>query len=173
MSLSKNVMNMKFMQRASVSTETNEDAKESTKTIRDDSEWSLPNNPLIRSSLKRTVQVKSIGYGSINMVQQNDDENDEDEEEEGGKNRTKEDKKTNEKQEKRNLTDEVNEIKRKKKIAEDKAKAFLRSVEQGTRKRKSKETEEEKKKKRRRGGDERRGGGDDERRGRGTKGKNI
>lgn len=69
MSLSKNVMNMKFMQTSLK----RQEVKEETRKIKDDSEWTLPNHALIRQSLKPTVLVKSVGYGSIAMAKQEDD----------------------------------------------------------------------------------------------------
>lgn len=65
MGLSKNVMNLKFMQR----TLGQSDPKEEKKKLNDTSEWSLPNRGAIRNSLKPAVLIKYVGYGSIAMVE--------------------------------------------------------------------------------------------------------
>lgn len=98
-------MNMKFMQKSLK----RQEIKEEIRKIKDDSEWALPNHALIRQSLKPTLLVKSVGYGSIAMAKLED-----------------------EKQEKM----ETNENRF---TVESDAQKFLRSIEKGKKKRKKDE----------------------------------
>lgn len=115
MSLSKNVMNMKFMQKALDRKEKTEEVKK----LKDSSEWSLPTTHLIRKSLKPAVKVTTIGYGSINMVQEESEEKPE------------------------------QEVQKPEKVVskEEEASAFLKSIEKNQKKRKNGEGGEKNKKK--------------------------
>lgn len=75
MSLSKNVMNMKFMQKSLNRTE----PKEKVSKVKDTSEWSLPNTSNFRNLLKPTILVKSVGYGSIAQMESAEQEQSEEE----------------------------------------------------------------------------------------------
>lgn len=60
---------MKFMQKSL----NRQEKKDEIRKIKDESEWALPDYVLIRQSLKPTVLIKSVGYGSIAMAKQDDE----------------------------------------------------------------------------------------------------
>lgn len=86
MGLSKNVMNMKFMQKSLARIE----KKEEVRNFKDDSEWFLPNSRSFRTPLKLALQVQSVGYGSIAILENGDSKGKEKEEAAEAKGQTKE-----------------------------------------------------------------------------------
>ncbi|KAM9904285.1 hypothetical protein OXX79_002848 [Metschnikowia pulcherrima] len=76
MGLSSNVMNMKFMQKASDKTKPEEQPE--GKKVKDVSEWSLPSGS-IKPKIKPTVTINSVGYGSIASLTAQDEESDSEE----------------------------------------------------------------------------------------------
>lgn len=116
MSLSKNVMNMKFMQTALSRAE----VKETTTKVKDKSEWFLPNTRNVRNLLKPTIQVKSVGYGSIAQIESDALEESE---------------------------EESTTAEKEKETTEDEAQEFLKSIEKGKKKRKREDGDAKKKKK--------------------------
>lgn len=67
--LSKNVMNMKFMQKSANAGNLDTLAEKSTR-VKDNSEWELPSKVQIQKSLKPVTKVSSMGYGSIALLTQ-------------------------------------------------------------------------------------------------------
>lgn len=66
--LSSRVMTMKFMQKADLADE-NQQEEEKKLKIKDLSEWVLPNsNQVLKRALQKSNVIQSVGYGSINQL---------------------------------------------------------------------------------------------------------